>query len=307
MQSKTTREYLSLAQHFYEKRLGGQPPAPHRVRQALEACAGEYRPAYWRRLRGALALAQEAAGYPDAAALIRATRNPTTVPGSTAEVKPKQRRAKTISPADQERLRARLEERGDRAALAALEVVRLTGCRPAEIASVRVEGDRVRITGAKSRDDRGIAERVLQVEPLQAAWIQRAIAALREASPGGDVSAEVGRVQDRVARAGQVLWPRRAATPTLYSWRHQMGADLKAGGMGRREVAYVMGHRSTQSVNVYGDRRQASGGRGPRPAPEAELSLVVENHDEHMGKSAKRQKTQRVRPQRGFDGAGPGL
>ncbi len=299
MQTKTEREYLRLAMHFYETRLGGKPPAPQRVRQALEACAGEYRPAYWRRLRGALALAQEAAGYPDAAKLIRATKNPITAPGSTAEVKPKQRRAKAIAPADQERLRARLEERGDRAALAVLEVIRLTGCRPAEIASVRVEGDQVRITGAKGRRDRGIPERVLQVQPLQAAWIQRAIATLREAAPGGDIAAEVGRVQDRVARAGQALWPRRAATPTLYSWRHQMGADLKASGMSRREVAYVMGHRSTESVNVYGDRRQASGSKGPRPAPGADLSQVIENHSEHIGKKPDRQK---IQPRRGFDG-----
>lgn len=49
---KTKAEYRRLAAHFYEKRLGDEPPSPKRITDALAGCAHEYRPAYWRRLRG---------------------------------------------------------------------------------------------------------------------------------------------------------------------------------------------------------------------------------------------------------------
>lgn len=72
----------------------------------------------------------------------------------------------------------------------------------------------------------------------------------------------IHRVQSRLERVTLRLWPRRKARPTLYTLRHQMGAGLKASGASRAAIAYVMGHQSTQSVEVYGDRRSAkrSGG-----------------------------------------------
>ena len=57
-----------------------------------------------------------------------------------------------------------------------------------------------------------------------------------------------------------------------------MGSDLKASGMSRVEIAYAMGHQSTQSVEVYGNRRKASGRGGIKPAPNADMSMVRENH-----------------------------
>ena len=65
----------------------------------------------------------------------------------------------------------------------------------------------------------------------------------------------------------------------MYTLRHQFGANLKASGMSRIEVAYVMGHQATDSIGRYGDKRF---GRAEavkvRPAPEANLTEVRETH-----------------------------
>jgi hypothetical protein len=309
MNEATKREYLRLAAHFYEHRLGGLPPSPKRVQDALRACAEEYRPAYWRRLRKAISVAQEEAGYPEAAERIAGTKNPlTATPGQLAlhkdKIKPKQRRARGIKPEDAARLAEHFDEQGDTAALGVIVYCQQLGLRPAEIAGTQVRPDGlVTISGAKGRADRGISTRVLQVDPRVAAVLIKARGMI-EAKAEGDVAAEVGRVQDRVPRAARKLWPRRKALPSLYSFRHQLGSELKASGLDRVQIAYVMGHRSTESVEVYGDRRRSSSGRMPVPAASADLSQVKENHRERTEKPAKRQEKQL---NMGFDGGGPSL
>lgn len=294
MQEKTRQEYRRLATHFYVERLEGEAPTPRRVVRALEACAGEYRPAYWRRLRGALALAQEEAGHPEAAQRVRATKNPVTRAGSPTAPPPKQRRARGVRPDDSDRLVQHLRERGDHHALAVLTVVQATGCRPAEVAGLRVSvsDGTVTITGAKGRNDRGVEQRRLQL-PFVA--VSQVAAAMETLAGADDVGREVRRVQDRVARAGRRLWPRRAVVPSLYSWRHQMGSDLKGSGMDRVTIAYVMGHRATSSVDVYGDRRASSGRRAlPQPAAGADMTMIREDHTAApSGKMSKRQGNQR--------------
>ncbi len=105
MNEKTQASYRTLAAHFYEKRLDGQPPTPKRLADALKACAGEYRPAYWRKLRNALAFDQREKGFTEAATRLDATVNPLTAEGASGEgVKAKQPRSKRVTQADEERL-----------------------------------------------------------------------------------------------------------------------------------------------------------------------------------------------------------
>lgn len=87
-------------------------------------------------------------------------------------------------------------------------------------------------------------------------------------------------IQDRLARHCKALWPARKHHPSLYSWRHQMGTKLKASGLDRRSVAYIMGHQSTDSVNRYGNRSAKAGGPPlcVEPAEGADMSAVRENH-----------------------------
>lgn len=273
MNEKTQHDYRSLAANFYATRIKGGQPSPKRICDALAAAATDYRPAYWRRLRNALAFDQAEKGYSEAAARIAATRNPATLPTSTTEPKAKQKRVRAVSVADERKLLEHFQEGGDRQSYAAVMLSRITGARPAEMAGIRVEGDRVTITGAKkSHGGQRGADRVLVVTAAEAQLVAACAGQLQ--------GANLGAVQDRIRAAGQRLWPQRAALPSLYSWRHQLGSELKASGLDRREVAYLMGHQSTASVDRYGSRRTARGGRVPR-APEGQtFDQVRERHSE---------------------------
>ncbi|MDN6337226.1 MAG: site-specific integrase [Halomonas sp.] len=269
---KTKADYRRLAAHFYKQRLGDEPPSPKRITDSLKACAGEYRPAYWRRLRGALVFDQQEKGFSKAAERIKNTINPQTTDqhgpldkGLRGPVPSKQRRAKSISAEDLGRLKlAARKLKAGQEVLAALSLAEELGVRPAEMLSLRVDQARgvVHVTGAKRNAQRG-ADRVLQpmiTEP----WAMRSLAVsvetLRDAEEGSP--GVIHRVQARLDRVTRKLWPRRKMRPTLYTLRHQMGSELKASGASRAAIAYAMGHQSTQSVEVYGDRRSAkrSGG-----------------------------------------------
>jgi len=48
---------------------------------------------------------------------------------------------------------------------------------------------------------------------------------------------------------------------SLYTYRHQVASDLKKAGVSKRQIAEVMGHRTTESQVHYGYARSSKGGR----------------------------------------------
>lgn len=272
MTPATQHSYRQLAAHFYATRINGQP-SPKRIADALVSAASDYRPAYWRRLRNAIAFDQADKGYQSAAERVSSTKNPVTMPDSRLPPKSKQRRIQSVSAKDEAAILEHLKAADDRPAYGAVMLAKLTGARPSEMARIRVDGCRVVIDGAKKTADgmRG-ADRVLIVSEREAQMIAACVDHV--------ANANVGAIQDRIGAAGKRLWPQRAAVPSLYSWRHQLGAELKAAIGDRKEVAYLMGHQATASVDRYGNRRTARGGKVPR-APEGEtFENVRETHSE---------------------------
>lgn len=282
MNEKTKADYRKLAANFYDKRLAGEPPSPKRLADALKACAQEYRPDYWRRLRNAVEFDQREKGFKAAAERVASTRNPTTtdnkgkpLPASERRVKPRRRAIRSISLIDQQKLAEAVQEAGDREMMAALQVAHHLGCRPAEMPCVEDHGDgRFTVHGVKKTGNRG-ADRTLVADESLRSSLGQAVELLK--------GANVGAIQDRLARLTERLWPRRKARPTLKSFRHQMGANLKASGLDREAIAYTMGHQSTESVERYGDPRAAKGSGGLRVQPDAEglaASSIRQNHRE---------------------------
>lgn len=272
MNEKTQSDYKKLAAHFYKNKLGGEQPTPKKIADALSACAGDYRPAYWRKLRNALAYDQQDKGYKDAAERINKTQNPITKGGSKLDVKPKQKRDKRVSEADEEKLVAEFVKNDDRQSWAAIMLTKHLGARPSEFSEIRVIGDKVFISGAKKshKNLRG-ADRQLTLSAKEFGIVKAALGFLKNAN--------VGAVQDRIRAAGKRLWPQRKSVPSLYSWRHQLGSDLKASGLNRTDVAYIMGHQSTASVNVYGNKKTGNSARSlPMAADNADLSNIREVH-----------------------------
>jgi integrase len=272
MTPETQQAYRGLAEHFYATRLGGQPPTPKRLADALKACAGEYRPAYFRRLRNAIEFDQSDKGFGDAALRVAAVKNPVTAEGSTADIKPKRAAVKRVTDADETQLLKHLIQNKDKDTYYAVKLIAATGARPAELKNMVIDGDRVTILGAKkSHDGKRGADRVIVLAPGHGKIIANAIAHMP--------NADLGKVKDRLRAAGKALWPQRKALPSMYSWRHQMGSDLKASGLSRVEVAYIMGHQSTESVDRYGNAKTArKGAMCPRADKEADMGHVRVDH-----------------------------
>lgn len=271
MQKKTQDEYKSLAKHFYATRLHGQTISPKKIADALAASSPEYRPSYFRRLRSAIAYDQESKGYGEAAERIRAVENLAKKQG--LKLPAKQKRVTAISQKDEDKLLEHLHQSSDPEVTSAVLLAKYLGVRPSEMVGVRIEGEKVVIRGAKKSHGgtRG-ADRVVEVAPCVLPTIKQCVEELR-ASPRGIVG-----VQDRLRRICADIWPQRKARPTLYTYRHQLGSDLKAWAVDRVEIAYMMGHQATKSVDQYGDKRQGRGKPLIRPAPGADLSKIRINH-----------------------------
>lgn len=291
MDEKTEKAYRSLARHFYRKRLGDEPPTPKKITDALAGCAHEYRPAYWRRLRNALEFDQREKGYSQAAERIAGTRNPMTTtaggqgiidPTLRGPTAPKQKRAKSIKADDRAKLWSAAKELKDRdETCAALLLAERLGVRPAEMLGLRVDTERgvVHVVGAKKSGGLRGADRVLTLpdDPNIRKNIASAAAIVQRAER--EKAGAVRRIQSRLDRLSRKLWPRRQARLSLYTFRHQMGGNLKAMRLDRRTIAYIMGHQSTQSVEVYGDRRKGTGTVGIKiTGQEAERFQGRENH-----------------------------
>jgi integrase len=252
MNSNTKAEYLKLAAHFYSTRLKGKSPTPKRICDALKAVATDYRPAYWRRLRKALEVDQRDLGFDKAADAIASTQNPlTSDPSRKAEIKPKQLRVKQVPESDETALIDYLVTHKEVEVYAAVILTKYLGCRPAELDSLQFnETGSVLITGVKKRADRGLDRQLYIDDPAVFRHLMRMHQRLVQANRADPVR----YAQKRLAILTQRLWPQRKARPSLYSFRHQMGADLKASERPDKEVAAIMGHRSTESISVYGNR-----------------------------------------------------
>ncbi len=73
-------------------------------------------------------------------------------------------------------------------------------------------------------------------------------------------------------RSNKKLWRRRKKHITLYSTRHQFSADLKKSGRTLIEIAYLMGHASTDTAtHHYGKRRFGK----DRRTPEVDVAMAA--------------------------------
>lgn len=296
LKSSTRADYRKLAKNFYEKRLNGQPPSPKRIRDALRLAAMEYRPDYWRRLRNALMYDQVASGYLDNAAAIKALENPVTRPKTAKEWalrdsvggKPgkRQERVKKVSEDDLGKLWQEVNERrGDDEVAAAIVIATKTGARPAEMLGIKcLAGNQIFIPGAKKTEsgDRGL-DRYIELSDHDWHGVKLSVDILAKADPGK--AGTMRKIQDRLRTATKGLWPRRKSHPTLYTFRYEMGSELKSSDLSRREIAYIMGHQATASVDKYGDRRSGSGKTPIKAAPDADMSNVRETHTEPFSQS----------------------
>lgn len=272
LDENTLEKRLKVAAGFYKNHFGGEQVNAAVTQEKLQALSSEYTPASWRNLRAAIACFWYHQGDKITAEQIRNTKRARE---EVAQPKRRKKRCKKISDGDWIKLLDQPKEEINSLAYAVLILGFRTGMRPIEMTNVQAtDRGTIFITGAKKRHDRGLDREILFSHDRWSRWVKWAIEQT--------YNRPVKELQNAFASLVDRTFPVRRNKPTIYSMRHQMGSDLKASGLDRKAIAYLMGHRVTASVDKYGNRR--SGGGKNRvlmsPAVSCEIidSIVFENH-----------------------------
>ena len=158
----------------------------------------------------------------------------------------------------------------DHAAVAAL-----TGCRPAEVASVRIERIKnalvITIPGAKVSETKGQPVRRFTIAkdagPEFAHLLQRAKNGPVILSSNSTASA----FSEALKQAGKQALGDKAPTMTGYIYRHALACDMKADGADRDSIAAALGHAVTKTQSHYG--RATGGTKGHESFKSAERPI----------------------------------
>jgi len=284
------------AAYFYEK-CGfdeSNPPTPKKLAEALYMAAGDMRPSSWYNLKRYVMFDQHEKGFQKAVDRLSELKNPMTdkkvgimLKPSKDGVKPKRKRLKAMPTGMHQKLFETLSnrEKHDRPLIGTIYILNKIGCRPSEIPNLRMtpDGD-VYVTHVKGSEsgDRGI-DHIIKLDPKDVNDMRIAINLAHE-EPASKTPFEK-KLGNRFKVLCKEIYPRRKSLPSLYTYRHDMGSNLKAaikaGQISRAEAAYMMGHQSTESLDVYGDRR-CGNGVSIKPAVDAEkiAEIVREKHSE---------------------------
>ena len=145
----------------------------------------------------------------------------------------------------------------DHAAVAAL-----TGCRPAEVASVQIEriGDALVITipGAKVSDTKGQPYRKFSIKADAGPEFEHLLKRVENGPVLLSSDSTASAFSEALKRAGRQVFGEKTPPMTGYVYRHSLACDMKADGAGRDEIASALGHAVTKTQAHYG---RASGGK----------------------------------------------
>jgi len=271
MQTITLQKYQTRARNFYRKHCGSDAPDSAQICAALLASASDYRPNSFGTLKSAIAHDQKARGNPQVANAIKQLINPVTASGSTLPKKTKPRQIRSVTEEDYMALVEHLSAHGYMDEALSVVLAYHLGVRPCEMRTITVTGNSVHIIGGKKSAplDRG-ADRTLVIDDPAVLKAVADAARWMSLCPRTNTA-----IRDRLRKECRSLWSRRTQHPTLKSFRHQLGSNLKASGESDEALAYMMGHQSIESISVYGNRRSGAGHKlYIRPAEGADLSKV---------------------------------
>lgn len=287
MAEKQKPKARKRAKSFYKKHFPDGDHTPKKIADKLYELSADMRPRAWYELKRFITFDQYEKGYQKSVERLQALSNPMTdksvgqmLKPSQEGVKKAQKRAKRVNASDHEKLFNAAVKNNDKPLAAALYLAKELGCRSAEMPMIEIRNGKVWIPSVKKveKGDKGI-DRLVEVDAGKIDNIAKAVALINQ-EPDSK-SGRMHKIRNRLQTLNKKVFPRRKKSPpiSLYSYRHQLGSDLKSSGMTREAVAYVMGHQSTKSVEVYGDVRHG-GGRDVKPAIEADKinDLVRSNH-----------------------------
>jgi len=258
MEEKTKRDYRVLFKNLANDYISGEV-TPNKIREALIEKSKTASKGYWQRVRCAAVFCLEEKRLHKAAKFIQETQNKY----KGCDAKQLSKPLRKVTNKDHMALINQTIKKGDHSLWAALTISWVLGCRPIEMMSLELlQGNQVFITGAKKTESgkRGLDRQIILTDDDYKLVSNALPLLLNERWPSdADVERAIGRLRRRLENLNKKLFPKRKRQITFYSYRHQMGSNLKSSDKTRPEIAAIMGHQSVNSVNKYGDRRQGKG------------------------------------------------
>jgi len=295
--SESTKEdYLKTSENFLVKNLDNEGIArtAGNICKALKSYSINVRPATYRKMQCSLEYHQYSNKFYKAAQQIRDTQRH----GHGEISGKKQKICKSVKESEHIKLLQAALLKGDEQVISALTIAYYLGLRPAEMPRVGVlqedeDGLSLHIIGAKKKEDgsRSMDKEIhLNIENNAKYALISSINTL-----SGIDTKNVNALKRRVSRISKKVFPSRKHPPTLYSYRHQLGSDLKGSkdskglkALTRKQAAAVMGHQSQASLSQYGHANNASMLKRDLPtASESTVEQVLENSEETNYKKVK--------------------
>lgn len=299
---------LMLTERFYRLHHHSENRSFKDITDSLFELSQKVRPLVWSQYRNALSVEAQTRGLLSLAQKIKNLFNPTTVDIQDPRIKgghkyieilhgkqrKKENRCKKVSEEDHKKITEYLIMCTEPAVLGAVLLAYLTGMRPAEMLKMELKPEQsaifIHCVKESEKGDRGLSRELTfsrgEYKILQWAYfaVQSEEQRLDRSGDLCDPDRTMKRIQNRLADKMKTLFPRRKNRITLYSYRHQMGSNLKASGFDHITVSAIMGHQCVNSVDDYGNGKSAT--RLPSMAVSAESKAGVRQTEKRNFKEA---------------------
>lgn len=188
---------------------------------------------------------------------IRSLKNPIDIKDRK---KPIKKRIKKVSNDDINKMleaSVLIDEKSGKISRCVINIISKTGIRPDEFFLLKKHDDySISVVSSKKTKNRGLDRIIEFTSKYEAEFVIKEInelnkLLLRYKDPKR-------KIRDSFYLCAKKAFPRRKLLPTPYSLRHQFGSNLKSSNLSRYEIAYLMGHQATASVERYGNVKSGS-------------------------------------------------
>jgi len=251
MLESTKIKYRKNVQGFIQKHFDKQNYSEQNLLNKLADVAPNYTAKSFSNLKSALCFFLIERGKGELAIKIKGLENPCV---KNKSAKKRRLKKKTLNKREMVIIsKAVTEKENDFPLKSSYILARILGARPSEMQHItQTSSDTFLILGSKKsvNGDRGL-DRHVRVDKGLCHHIIRALAGIQKD--------RINRVQERFNYLMKQIFKGKKITPTLYALRHQFCSELKSSKLSTTEVAYLMGHQSTRTMENYGYANAGSG------------------------------------------------
>jgi hypothetical protein len=284
MDKKTEEQYRKMAKAFYSANFRDEQYGKQLILSKLSQISSRYQPKSFTNLKRAISYVLMEEGHNEIAEAVKSLENRAVTLGYHLK---KNKKIKTVSVKNMKKINnAVRNKKNDKQLQHAVVVLKVLGIRPIELNTTKRVGPGKFLVISAKKDEHGEKglDRIIAVESEDIAnTLEYCLKQLD--------NVKIRRVQDRFSYLMKTIFPRWKNLPTMYIYRHQLGSNLKSSSLTRIQMAYLMGHQSTRSLESYGYCNAGSAG-GLMISPgisSAEIASLVRD------KYSERQKTRKKR------------